>query len=106
MTQILLNLVGNALKFSQHGKVDVEAVARSSDGEQVVISVSDTGPGMTVDAQGRLFSAFSRPDSDGVAGTGLGLFISRKLAHAMGGRLECESAPGLGSTFRLTLPAA
>jgi PAS domain S-box-containing protein len=106
MTQILLNLVGNALKFSQHGTVDVEAVPRSSDGEQVVISVSDMGPGMTVDAQDRLFSAFSRPDSDGVAGTGLGLFISRKLAHAMGGRLECESAPGLGSTFRLTLRAA
>jgi signal transduction histidine kinase len=73
--------------------------------EQVEIAVADTGPGIGREDQGRIFERFVRIDHDAV-GTGLGLYLSRKLAEAQGGALDVESEPGRGATFTLSLPAA
>ena len=106
--QILLNLLGNACKFTQNGTVRIRAVARrASRREGVLISVSDSGIGMTEAQIERLFRDFSQADSSTTrrfGGTGLGLAISRRLAAMMGGDIGVESAPGVGSTFSLWLP--
>ncbi|WP_304177828.1 ATP-binding protein [Phenylobacterium aquaticum] len=107
--QIMLNLLSNALKFTEAG--EVRLALRPLDGAaagrgRVEISVSDTGIGMTPDQVGRLFQAFSQADASTTrrfGGTGLGLSICRQLARMMGGGVSVESAPGQGSVFRLTL---
>nr|WP_272887037.1 ATP-binding protein [Phenylobacterium aquaticum] len=107
--QIMLNLLSNALKFTEAG--EVRLALRALDGApadrgRVEISVSDTGIGMTPDQVGRLFTAFSQADASTArrfGGTGLGLSICRQLAEMMGGGVSVDSAPGRGSTFRLTL---
>ncbi|HWU77027.1 MAG TPA: ATP-binding protein [Rhodanobacter sp.] len=100
--QVLLNLASNALKFTERGKVTLQA-QRSADG--LVISVSDTGPGIPEASQARLFQRFEQADSpQRGAGSGLGLAICRELVDMMGGSIELESRVGHGSTFRVRLP--
>jgi signal transduction histidine kinase len=108
--QILLNLVGNAVKFTEHGEVSLEAT-REESGEpsscMVRFAVRDTGIGIGPDAQFRIFDAFEQADSSHSRrydGTGLGLTISRQLAEMMGGGISVVSTPGKGSTFTLLLP--
>jgi len=106
MRQILLNLVGNACKFTERGTVSL-AVSRPREGE-IEFAVADTGIGMTPEQLGRLFQEFSQADSSTTrryGGTGLGLAICDRLVKTMGGRIQVESAPGQGTTFRVALPA-
>jgi len=102
--QVLLNLISNAVKFTERGSVTVEC---RSDGDQVRISVTDTGIGIRPEDRETIFQAFRQVDS-GVnrryEGTGLGLPISRRLVELMGGRIEIESEWGSGSTFSFSLP--
>ena len=106
LKQILLNLLNNAVKFTQQGHVSLK-VAWDRKVERVQFKVEDTGIGVPKEQQHLLFQNFSQADS-GVTreygGTGLGLVISRHLARAMGGDLGFHSTPGIGSTFTLTLP--
>jgi signal transduction histidine kinase len=107
--QILLNLVSNALKFTDHGEVRLSLARR--DGarqghERFEIVVADSGLGMTPDQQVRLFQSFSQADASTArrfGGTGLGLAICKQLSALMGGQIAVESAPGQGSTFRVAL---
>ncbi len=109
--QMLLNLLSNACKFTERGTVtlDVRRLAPEADGgDRVVFEVSDTGIGMTPDQVKRLFHAFSQADastSRKYGGTGLGLAITRRFCQMMGGEVGVESEPGVGSTFRIELPA-
>jgi signal transduction histidine kinase len=98
--QVLVNIVGNALKFTQRGQVDVEV---GSWGEGLLVTVRDTGPGIEVSQHEAIFEDF-RQAQDGPSGTGLGLAISRRLARAMNGDVTLESEPGSGSAFHLHLP--
>jgi CheY-like chemotaxis protein len=108
--QVLLNLVGNAVKFTEKGSVTLEARRTSEGGRPwVVFDVRDTGIGMTSEQLGRLFKAFSQADastSRKYGGTGLGLTISRQLCHLMKGEVSVASEAGRGSTFSVRLPAA
>ncbi|MBK1690881.1 PAS domain S-box protein [Ectothiorhodospira mobilis] len=104
--QILTNLIGNAIKFTEAGHVLVEIGCLeggiAKDHRRLHFEVSDTGMGMSPEQVARLFRAFSQADSSTTrryGGSGLGLVISRRLVEAMGGRLELESTPGLGSRF-------
>lgn len=97
--QILLNLAGNAINYSPEGSLI--SLGTGDDGS---ISVGDEGPGLSVDQQSRIFAKFERLGRSGDGGSGLGLYISRKLAEAMGGALSISSAPGEGATFTLHLP--
>ena len=110
VAQIIINLTGNAIKFTERGGI-VLALSRHGDGAHrtLRISVEDTGPGIPVADQARLFTAFSRVTAPGqkpVEGTGLGLHLSQKLATLLGGRITLVSESGRGSTFTLTLPDA
>ncbi|MDP9318961.1 MAG: ATP-binding protein, partial [Actinomycetota bacterium] len=99
--QILVNLLGNALKFTQQGSVDVEA-GTATDGT-FYVTVRDTGAGIGPDHHELIFEEFRQAEGD-VTGTGLGLAISRRLARAMGGDVTLESELGRGSVFHLSLP--
>jgi signal transduction histidine kinase len=99
--QILVNLIGNALKFTEAGTVEV--VADGGAEEVLHVAVRDTGPGIPADKSEAIFEEFSRIDGD-APGTGLGLAICRRLARVMGGDVTVESVVGAGSTFHLTLP--
>jgi len=103
LQQILINLLGNAVKFTEHGRVELRV---SPYGSTVRFEVIDTGPGMTVDEQQRLFRPFYQTDSGRATpgGAGLGLAISHQYAALMGGQLSVASQPGVGSTFTLDLP--
>ena len=110
--QVLHNLLGNAIKFTDQGSVRVE-LGQSRNGEEVLLffDVTDSGPGIAPESVDAIFEAFRQLDSPSVqrsGGSGLGLAISRQLAHAMGGDIRCESKLGQGSTFRFTarLPEA
>jgi signal transduction histidine kinase/NO-binding membrane sensor protein with MHYT domain/ActR/RegA family two-component response regulator len=107
--QILTNLVSNAVKFTGQGFVSLTAAtALSPDGEPFLrFTVEDTGVGFDAEARDRLFNRFEQADASitrRYGGTGLGLAICRQLAEMMGGALDCESEPGGGSAFILTLP--
>ncbi|HMN41910.1 MAG TPA: ATP-binding protein [Phycisphaerales bacterium] len=107
--QILMNLVGNAIKFTEFGVVGVSASVREFAGaSRLVFDVEDTGIGMTEEAAARLFAPFGQGDSTVTrkfGGTGLGLVISRRLANLMGGDVKLiRSEPGGGSCFRLVIP--
>ncbi len=104
--QVLINLVGNACKFTERGAVTVRATCGRSD-DEVVLSVSDTGIGMTREQQGQLFREFSQADVSTTrryGGTGLGLAISQRLCHMLGGSIGVHSEPGRGTTFEVRLP--
>jgi signal transduction histidine kinase len=104
LTQVLLNLAGNAIKFTDAGEVSIEA--RATDGA-FLVSVSDTGPGISEADQARIFEEFQQADSSSTrakGGSGLGLSISRRIVELHGGRLWVESVPGEGSTFHFTVP--
>jgi signal transduction histidine kinase/DNA-binding response OmpR family regulator/CHASE3 domain sensor protein len=104
LPQILRNLLSNALKFTERGGV---SLAISGAGDTVQLAVHDTGIGIPADQHERIFEAFRQTDAGSnrrFNGTGLGLTISRDLAHLLGGELRVASAPGQGSTFTLTLP--
>ncbi|MEO5373916.1 MAG: response regulator [Alphaproteobacteria bacterium] len=109
LEQILVNLTGNALKFTERGEVEiaVETVEGTTDRVLLEFSVRDTGIGLTPEQVSRLFAAFVQADSSTTrkyGGTGLGLAICRRLTDLMGGRIWVESEPGVGSVFRVTLP--
>ena len=109
LRQVLTNLIGNAVKFTHQGSVTVTAQTQRVDEKQVelMIEVSDTGPGIPVDQQSRLFTPFSQTDTGRAqSGSGLGLAISKELLSQMGGTLELQSEPGRGTTFTLALAAA
>jgi signal transduction histidine kinase len=112
--QIIVNLAGNAVKFTDHGEVRISLTAvdssgsESGEGREVRFSVADTGPGIAAEDARRLFRPFSQIDAGLTrrhGGTGLGLYISQRLAQLLGGRIDVESELGAGSTFTLTLPA-
>jgi PAS domain S-box-containing protein len=105
LRQILLNLAGNAVKFTEEGTVTISATAAPAG---VDIAVSDTGIGIAPDAQSRIFEEFQQIDSAQTrrhGGAGLGLAIARGLAERMGGQISVMSQPGAGSTFTLHLPS-
>ncbi len=102
--QILLNLVGNAIAYSPAGSR--VALSLHQDASAARITVSDQGPGLSADQVGKVFDQFERLGRSGDGGSGLGLYISRKLARAMGGDLTVASTPEEGARFTLQLPAA
>jgi signal transduction histidine kinase/CheY-like chemotaxis protein/ligand-binding sensor domain-containing protein len=107
LRQILVNLVGNAIKFTERGEVIVEVAVASTPGDELLlhISVADTGMGIPADQQERIFEAFNQADSSTTrrfGGTGLGLAISAQLVGLMGGRIWLESETGRGSAFHFT----
>lgn len=101
--QILVNLIGNALRYSPRGS-DV-SVTVTRDATHAVLTVADRGKGVAAEDQARIFAKFERVDPSEAGGNGLGLYIARRLARAMQGDLTIESAPGEGARFVLTLPA-
>jgi signal transduction histidine kinase len=106
LRQILINLVGNAMKFTDAGEVALEL--RVAD-EHVVFHIRDTGPGIDPTDLGRIFDPFTQVDQSlrrSKGGTGLGLPVSRRLAHLLGGELTVESVSGEGTTFTLSVPLA
>jgi PAS domain S-box-containing protein len=112
LRQILVNLIGNAIKFTTRGEVEVRVNAEPSVPDQpprVAITIRDTGEGIPLDRINRLFRPFSQADSSTTrrfGGTGLGLAISRSLAQVLGGDIELASTSEKGSCFRLTIKAA
>lgn len=109
LRQILVNLLGNAIKFTERGRVElsVSCAERTPQRAVMYFTVTDTGIGIDSAAQARLFKPFSQADnsmSRRYGGTGLGLVISMRLAQAMGGAIQVQSAVNQGSTFRLLLP--
>jgi PAS domain S-box-containing protein len=107
LKQILLNFVGNAIKFSDHGRVEISVRATEDDGHSLLlhIEVSDQGIGLSAEEQSRLFQVFSQVDESSTrkyGGSGLGLAICRRLAKLMGGDVGVTSQPGVGSTFWMT----
>jgi signal transduction histidine kinase len=104
LAQVLLNLVGNAIKFTDKGEVAIKAT--TADGS-FTVAVHDTGPGIASSDQGKIFEEFQQAD-DSVTrrkgGTGLGLSIARRIIEMHGGRIWVESEVGKGSTFAFTIP--
>jgi signal transduction histidine kinase/ActR/RegA family two-component response regulator len=106
LRQVVVNLLGNALKFTSQGKVELSV---KSAGEMLHFEVRDTGIGMTPEVVGRLFQPFAQGDSSTTrkfGGTGLGLAICKRLIELMGGQITVASAPGQGSAFRFSIPLA
>ena len=101
--QVLLNLVGNAIRYSPDNS---QIWIRLEDaGARARVVVADQGPGLSAEQQAKLFEKFERLGRSDETGSGLGLYISRRLARAMGGELSVESAPGQGARFNLDVPA-
>lgn len=103
LRQILINLLGNAIKFTEYG--GIQLVTTYADG-RLVSSVTDTGPGISIVDQEKVFRAFDRVGEQQSAGAGLGLTISLRLAQLMGGEISLDSAPGQGCTVAVNLPVS
>src|SRR6187200_1597605 len=104
LTQVLLNLAGNAIKFTGQGEVAIKASVTNGSFE---IAVRDTGPGISAADQAKLFQEFQQADNSITrkkSGTGLGLDISKRIIEMHGGRIWVHSTPGQGSTFAFTFP--
>jgi signal transduction histidine kinase len=104
LTQVLLNLVGNAIKFTDEGKVEIRG-AKANDNFE--LSVVDTGFGIAPEDQAKIFEEFQQVDNTSTrkkGGTGLGLSISRKIVELHGGHITVESEVGKGSIFKVTIP--
>ena len=104
LTQVILNLVGNAIKFTDTGEVVIKASATNG---SFTVAVRDTGPGISTADQGKIFEEFQQADSSATkkkGGTGLGLSISRRIVEMHGGKLWVESEIGKGSVFSFSLP--
>jgi signal transduction histidine kinase len=104
LTQVFLNIVGNAIKFTERGSVDIRARAVNGAFD---IAVRDTGPGIAADDQSRIFDEFQQVDASNTrqkGGTGLGLAIARRFTEMHGGTISLSSEPGVGSEFRVILP--
>jgi signal transduction histidine kinase len=104
VSQVLLNLVGNAIKFTDEGEVEIRA---DLDKGQFVLTVRDTGPGIADADQERIFGEFQQIDDTNTrkkGGTGLGLAISKRMVEMQGGTISVDSTLGQGSTFRVVLP--
>ena len=108
LRQVLVNLIGNAVKYNRRGGAVTIAWALSAHGTQLQLEVSDTGRGMSAEQLAHLFEPFNRLGADAttIEGTGIGLVISQRLVQTMGGELEVSSEVGVGSCFRVVLPAA
>jgi signal transduction histidine kinase/DNA-binding response OmpR family regulator/HPt (histidine-containing phosphotransfer) domain-containing protein len=110
LRQIMVNLVGNAVKFTERGEVFLGVQCRAEathEGTLIQIIVSDTGIGMAIEAQEKLFQAFTQADGSTTrryGGTGLGLAITKRLVDSMGGSIRVKSAPGKGTAFSLFIP--
>jgi signal transduction histidine kinase len=107
LRQIIVNLIGNAIKFTSVGGVtlSVQRESRADDGMVLRFTVKDSGIGIPPERQKEIFSAFTQADSSttrNYGGTGLGLTISRRLAELLGGQIWVESEPGKGSSFHFT----
>lgn len=100
--QILVNLIGNAVRYSPPG--GMVWIRAERDGDRAVLVVADQGKGIAVADQARIFEKFERVDPSEPGGSGLGLYIARRLARAMGGDITVDSAPGQGARFTFTLP--
>jgi GAF domain-containing protein/HAMP domain-containing protein len=104
ISQVLLNLLGNAIKFTEEGEIRIAAAVKA---DHFVVSVSDTGPGIPVPEQEKIFEEFHQVDSSNTkvkGGTGLGLAISRRIIELHGGQITVDSDLGRGSTFTIKLP--
>ena len=104
LTQVLLNLVGNAIKFTDTGEVRITATAMNGN---FTVAVTDTGPGIPAEELKRVFEQFHQIDNSNTkakGGTGLGLAISKQIVEMHGGRIWVESIHGNGSTFQMQLP--
>jgi signal transduction histidine kinase/CheY-like chemotaxis protein len=106
LRQVLINLVGNAVKYTSQGSVEVTAgILEAGAGLTLAVEVADTGIGIAPEDQARIFDAFVQAgNTDMVEGTGLGLSITRRFLELMGGRIGVRSTPGKGSNFRIELP--
>ncbi|UZR29186.1 PAS domain S-box protein [Methylococcus mesophilus] len=106
LRQVLINLVGNAIKFTCQGGVTVRLSSTRGDAPRLLIEVEDSGPGITPEDQQRIFKPFVQLDRQdgGNEGAGLGLAIARQFVQLMGGSIQLESTPGKGSLFRIDLP--
>jgi signal transduction histidine kinase/CheY-like chemotaxis protein len=105
LRQVLFNLAGNAIKFTERGGVSI--IVEPSTPEMIAISVRDTGIGISAEDQARVFLEFEQADGGSTrrfGGTGLGLTISKRIIEGMGGSIAVESAPGHGATFRVSIP--
>jgi signal transduction histidine kinase len=106
--QVLLNLVGNAIKFTDSGRVTIRASTRAADDEPSFhIEVQDTGPGIPPEEQDRIFEEFQQADASSTrakGGTGLGLAIAKRIVELHGGHISVHSTPGHGSTFSFDVP--
>lgn len=107
ISQILYNIIGNAIKFTDKGRIDVAIRREGSADAQLVFSIADTGTGIPPEQQAAIFQPFNRATQTGkpIEGTGLGLAIAQRLVERMGGKLELVSTLGVGSTFYFTIPA-
>jgi signal transduction histidine kinase len=104
LAQVLLNLVGNAIKFTDKGEVAIKATAENG---SFTVAVRDTGPGIEPSDQGKIFEEFQQADNAATkrkGGTGLGLSIAKRIIGMHGGRIWVESDVGKGSTFAFTIP--
>jgi signal transduction histidine kinase len=101
--QILVNFISNAIKFTDRGEIEIKVIQKN---EMVEVSVRDTGIGIKKEDMGKLFETFSRITTKGriEEGTGLGLYLSQKIAQLLGGDITAKSEFGKGSVFTLTLP--
>jgi signal transduction histidine kinase len=105
LTQVLLNLVGNAIKFTDEGRVGIKV---STDNGSLLVAVSDSGPGIAQSNHARIFEEFQQAEKSTAAkkgGTGLGLAISKRIVEMHGGSIWVESSPGRGATFLFRIPA-
>jgi signal transduction histidine kinase len=104
ITQVLLNLVGNAIKFTEAGEVAVRVTASEN---AFLVAVADTGPGIREEDREKIFEEFQQSDSSSTkskGGTGLGLAIAKRIVEMHGGRIWVESTVGKGSTFFFSIP--